>query len=133
MSGISNFITDLMERMEEKNADVLVFPVGSYCLYQKDDGTIFGTHHRDRLETDELREDFAALGITLKLDETYYYRYDPNGTADKESLFFIILMEKKNGKSFIQVAPMKTVDRLMKQILRDNNPVTASDYRDYAY
>lgn len=133
MSGINNFITDLLERMKQKEADSLLMPVDSFCLYGKKNGTIFGTPHRDKINLEELVEDFDALGIDVRIPGDWYYRHDPTGAIDKESLYYYVTVTKRIDYHGVEVAFIPEPDKLFKDILRDNNPVTRQEYHEYAY
>lgn len=133
MSGINNFITDLIEEMKPRGVSSLIIPVGSFCLYKRGDDTIFGTRHRAKIDLGELTEDFEALGINVRKSGTWYYRHDPTGLIDGESLYYAVMVTENVDYHGVEVVFIENPDKLFKDILRDNNPVTREEFHEYAY
>ena len=134
MVGVNNFITDLLDGMKAKKVSTLLLTAGGYCIYQKEAGALIASDCDGNHDPAELFEDLAALGFTLKTkQEDYYYRYDPNGKEDPDSMFFIVQTGRTLGSHRASFQLMKENGWMVKRELQEHNPVTTSDYVDYVY
>lgn len=75
--GINNFVTDLWDRMEPLNSDVLLIPAGFPARFFRQGKLLKGTGH-EIVTHEELTEDLAALGIVGQ-NYTSRFIYKPEG------------------------------------------------------
>lgn len=134
MSVVSNFITEHIEQMKPDGVKAVLFPVGESCFTLDGDSSVVQSKdHCGNIDEDELREDLSALGLDLEDEETYYYRYDPQGIMGKDSIYLRIRTFNEY-RLIIQIELIAHPEKLMREILRDNpNPLTVFEYQEYAY
>jgi hypothetical protein len=132
MGGVNNFITDLIDGMKATSSTGFIIYEDSNSFYQTKNGDIEETKLPIRPTLEEIREDLLALGFVLQEKEIYYYRHDPNGKRDKESTYLSISMQMLELRHTVVFRQIES-HSLIRQELQHTNPMTAQEYRDYAY
>lgn len=134
--GVNNFITDLLDGMKAKRVAKALLSEGGFCIYQKEAGALIPSDCDGDHDPTELSEDLEALGFYLRREpEGHYYRYDPNGIEDQDSMFFIVAMGY-SGEFYQAEARFTLITNItgnLKQTLRKHNPVKTRDYADSVY
>lgn len=106
MQPVNNFITDLIDGMENNQADTLIITGGSYPYYliaeKMKKLTTFGA-----IETAELVEDMEALGIFIKDDQNLSYSHiSDNGEGRKWMLrLYTALSDRQIPSVVIRIVP----------------------------
>lgn len=86
VSGVNNFITDLLDIMEQMDADSLVIPVGYDPVFYR--GNQSFRRRDETIDKEELREDLDALGLGhFSLPVTFIYK--PEGGSFEEITFTV--------------------------------------------
>lgn len=132
MTVVSNLITEHLEQMSPSYIKSVLFNVGGSCVSLKEDASVVETgFHCGLIDEEEFREDLAALGLNLKDNERYYFRYDPDAITGLESLYLSIRLFR-TSRLILQIDLITDPDQAMQDILEDSNPVTVSEYDEYS-
>lgn len=102
MTGVNNFITDLIDKAIRNKATLRLVPDGVIDFLTP--GSISSTGKIAR--SDELIEDLEALGITLDSNQTFYY-FHP---VDEDTAYKIrVVIEFRGNVPFITMKPIETI------------------------
>lgn len=106
METVNNFVTDLIDGMEDHQANTLIISGGSYPYYlianKMEKLTAFG-----EIETAELVEDMEALGVIIKDDQNLSYPHiSDNGEGQKWMLrLHTTFSDRKIPSVVIRIVP----------------------------
>lgn len=81
VSGLNNYITDLLDTMELLTADALVLPIGYYPMFYKENQSF--QKKDDKIDKEEILEDLAALGLKdLSIPVVFTYKPDTGSYSE---------------------------------------------------
>lgn len=133
MTATSNYITDLLDGIDDAKSCSVIIVAGETPQYFQEPWNYFDAKDPELHDVDELRTDLEALGFELKsYPVKYFYRYDPSGKEDEKSRYFNVVTGYITGAYRVQFRYMQDPENF-KRLMTMENPITKKEYEELAY